>query len=259
VSCADWPAYLTEFHTQRPGITAQVLRQARVVDGDAYDWLAAAVPTRATVLDLACGNAPLSTRLPGHGYLGVDLNAAELAAARAVGGPCLVRAEAAALPLSDASIDAVTCSMALQILTPLAGVLTEIGRVLRPGGLLVATIPGRGPLPAADLPVLAGLLATLGRRLGYPNDPQLRRLPSTLTAAGLSVVTDEHHCFRYPLRGGADADLFLSSLYLPDLPQWRLRAARTCLRALARTRSSLPIPIRRITARTPGVAADQHS
>jgi SAM-dependent methyltransferase len=183
---------------------------------------------------------------------------AELAAARARGVPALIRADAAALPTPAASIDAVTCSMALHILGPLPDVLAEIGRVLRPGGLLVATIPARGPLPATDLPVLAGLLATLGRRLSYPNDPQLPHLASTLTAAGLHVVPDEYRCFRYPLRGGADTDMFLASLYLPDLPEWRGRAARTYLRALARTRISLPIPIRRIIARAVGIALDPH-
>jgi SAM-dependent methyltransferase len=245
---SPWPGYLADFHTRLPGITEAVLRHARAANVDAYDWLADAVPSHATVLDLACGNAPLWTRLNGRTYIGVDVSRAELAAAGQRSTARLIQATAVALPLRDASIDTVTCSMALQILMPLSDVLAEISRVLRPGGKLVATTPAHGPLRAADLPVLAGLLLTLGRPLSYPNDPQLRHLPSALTTAGLRVVADEHRCFRYPLRGRSDADLFLASLYLPDLSEWRRRAARTYLRALARTRISLPVPIRRLTA-----------
>jgi SAM-dependent methyltransferase len=246
-----WPGYLDAFHTRHPGITEHVLRRARAAGGDAYDWLAAAVPAATTVLDVACGSAPLWTWLPGRAYVGVDINAAELAAARRRGAPGLIRATAAALPVRDASVDTVTCSMALQILTPLPRVLAEISRVLRPGGRLVATVPARHPLRATDLPVLAGLLAALGRGLAYPNDGLPHRLPTPLRSAGLTVIADEHRRFRYRLRVRADADLLLASLYLPDLPEWRRRAARTYLRALARARVSLPVPIRRITAQRP--------
>jgi SAM-dependent methyltransferase len=138
--------------------------------------------------------------------------------------------------------------MALQVLTPLSCVLAEISRVLDPGGRLVATAPARGPLRATDLPVLAGLVTVLGRGLGYPNDPPLGRLSSTLARAGLRLVADERRCFRYPLRNAADADLFLASLYLPDLSERRRRAARAYLRAVARARIGLPVPIRRLTA-----------
>jgi SAM-dependent methyltransferase len=246
---SPWPGYLADFHTRLPGITEAVLRHARAANGDAYDWLADAVPTHGTVLDLACGNAPLWTRLTGRTYIGVDLNRAELDAAGQRGAARQIQATAAALPMRDASINTVTCSMALQILSPLPTVLAEISRVLEPGGHMVATTPARGPLRATDLPVLAGLLAGLGHRLGYPNDPLLRQLPSILTKAGLILVTDERRCFRYPLGNSADADLFLASLYLPDLPQWRRRTTSTYLRALTRARISLPVPIRRITVR----------
>jgi SAM-dependent methyltransferase len=151
--------------------------------------------------------------------------------------------------MRDGGVDAVTCSMALQVLAPLPRVLAEVGRVLRPGGQLVATVPARRPLRAADVPVLAGLLAALGRRIGYPNDEPMRRLPALLRPAGLVLVGDQHRRFAVPLRTAADADLVLASLYLPDLPERRRRAARAYLHALARARASLPLPIRRVVAR----------
>jgi hypothetical protein len=137
--------------------------------------------------------------------------------------------------------------MALHVLTPLPDALAELGRVLALDGRMVATMPARGPMRARDLPVVAGLLAALGRGLGYPNDDPLRTgLPSLLDQAGLRMVADDRRCYHFPLRGKADADLFLASLYLPDLAERRRRAARTYLLGLVRTRTSLPVPVRRI-------------
>lgn len=246
VNTLRWPRYLDAFHTQHPGITEDVLGHARTADGDAYDWLADAVPAQSTVLDLGCGTAPLWRRLPGRIYLGMDLNAAELAAARHSGALHLIRATATAIPVRTDSIDTVVCSMALQILTPLPRVLAEVSRVLREDGRLVATVPVRGPLRVTDFPVLAGLLTTLGRGLTYPNDRMLHRFPVALRAANLTLIADESRLFTYRLRTDCDAERFLTSLYLPGLPQWRRRAARAYLRVLTHARISVPIPIRRV-------------
>src|SRR5262245_22746545 len=94
-----WARYLAGFHAGRPGITEHVLTRA-VEGGDAYDWLAAAVPAGGQVLDVACGSAPLWPRLPGRTYLGVDTADAELTAARARGA-AVVRANAGSLPVAD--------------------------------------------------------------------------------------------------------------------------------------------------------------
>ncbi|ROO52016.1 methyltransferase family protein [Micromonospora sp. Llam0] len=178
----------------------------------------------------------------------MDASAGELSAARGRGAGPLVRASAAALPVAGASVEVVVCSMALQVLAPLPAVLAEITRVLVPGGRLVATWPDRGPLRPGDVLVLAGLLAVLGRGLRYPNDAALRRLPDLLTGAGLRLVDDERRRFGYPLLDAAAADRFLASLYLPDLPGYRYRTARTALRGLARARLTVPVPVRRIVA-----------
>ncbi len=82
VGSNGWSEYLAGFHARRPGITEQVLRRSLGAGGDPYDWLACAVPQRARVLDLACGNGPLWPRLPGRAYVGVDVSAAELGLAR---------------------------------------------------------------------------------------------------------------------------------------------------------------------------------
>lgn len=244
----EWADYLRLFHTARPGITEAVL--ARGSD-TAYQWLAETIPDGATVLDLGCGSAPLWPILttPPVRYLGLDTARAELAGARARGAPVL-HASAAAIPLAAGHIDVVACSMSLHVLAPLPAVLAEIRRVLIPGGHLVATIPARHPLRSTDRPIAGGLLAALGRRLTYPNDPALRDLASHLHHAGLRLSIDRHRRFGYRLHTRADADQLLASLYLPDLPATRYRTARRYLHTLARLRTEFPIPIRRITATT---------
>lgn len=249
LALVPWDDYLTGFHRDRAGITETVLRASRDSEGiTPYGWLLAAVPDRGLVLDLAAGSAPLWPTLAARRYVGLDTSAAELAAARRTGAGPLVRASATAIPLAGHSVDVVVCSMALMIVTPLPRVLAEIHRILVPGGHLVATVPARGPLRARDLPVLGGLLATLGRGLTYPNDDELGDLRTQLMKAGLSLDSDERRRFGYRLDNAAHADGFLASLYLPDLPSARYRLARAYLRGLARIGVELPIPIRRVVA-----------
>ncbi|MGP4025815.1 class I SAM-dependent methyltransferase [Actinomadura sp. 3N407] len=212
----------------------------------------AAVPPTGRVLDLACGNAPLWPALGDRPYIGMDVSTAELAEARRAGAHPLVRATASALPLAPGSVDVVVCSMSLMVLTPLAEVLAEIGRVLVPGGVLVATVPDRRPLRWADLAVAGGLLAALGTGLGYPGDRALRRLPAMLAGAGLRLDGDEHRRYGYRLGSRDDADRLASSLYLPGLPPSRRRRARGYLRALSLPHAEAPMPIRRIIAHRPG-------
>jgi SAM-dependent methyltransferase len=243
-----WDAYLEHFHAARPGITESVLRRARDRGTSPYDWLAEVVPRRGRVLDLGCGSAPLFHLLAGRSWIGLDTSAAELAAARAAGAGPLLRASAAAIPLPDASIDVVTCSMSLMVATPVPRVVAEIARVLRPGGLLAAVIPAAGPLRPADRAAVAGLIAALGRAPAYPAGRGLSRIPALLAGHGLRVTGDSRRRFGCRLRGPADAGLLLSSLYLPGVTAARQRIALAYLRLLARLGYQMPVPLRRVTA-----------
>lgn len=243
-----WDGYLEGFHAGRPGITETVLRRARADGTDPYAWLAEVVPPQGRVLDLGCGSAPLFRALAGRSWIGLDTSAAELAAARSAGARPLLRARASAIPLRDASADVVICSMSLMVTTPLPQVITEITRVLRPGGLLAATIPAAGPLLPPDRVVVAGLIATLGRAPAYPTGRGTPRIPALLAGHGLRIVTDTRRRFGYRLRGPANASQFLSSLYLPGTPAARCRLAEGYLWFLALLRYEMPVPLRRITA-----------
>jgi ubiquinone/menaquinone biosynthesis C-methylase UbiE len=114
---------------------------------DAIAWLAERIGLRSgrTVLDLAAGTGKLTRPLAGTGATVVAVEpVAEMrarigdAAARALDGT------AEAIPLGDASVDAVTVGQAFHWFdAPVA--LGEIHRVLRPGGAL-ALVWNRRPL-----------------------------------------------------------------------------------------------------------------
>lgn len=251
MAAMQWDQYLEEFHRGRPGITERVLGRSDFDGQDPYMWLVSAVPGGVPVLDVACGSAPLAPLVSVERYIGLDSSAAELELAAQRSDGRLVRGSAAALPFPDEVFGAVTCSMALQILEPLPEITAEIGRVLAPGGRLIATVPAAGPLRGRDYPIVTGLVIALGRRIAYPNDRLLRDASGLLTAVGLHLVEDTSRRFAYQLRNTADAEALFSSLYLPGIGPRRARAGRALLRAAARTGTEMPVPIRRIIAVKP--------
>ncbi|MEK9522447.1 class I SAM-dependent methyltransferase [Streptomyces venezuelae] len=99
-------------------------------------------PGARTLLDLACGTGLVTERLtrPGLRVLGADAAHAMLrvAADRAPGR--VLRADARRLPLPDAALDAVAAVWLLHLVPFAAEIVAETARVLRPGGVLVATV-----------------------------------------------------------------------------------------------------------------------
>ncbi len=245
----DWSCYLRDFHSAQPGITEQVLRHARNEGRDPYDWLIEALPGEGRMLDLAGGNGAFTVRLPETATaVLLDTSPAELADAHRRGVRQVVRADATALPIAEASIDAVACSMAL-MLVPLGSALTEIRRVLEPGGLLVATVPATGPLTAGDVWHYTRLLLALRcTHLSYPNDRALAEPESLLSRAGLTVVDDQRRRFVCHIETPAVGRMLFDSLYLPDCAPRRLAAGRRV--AEGWTGTHLGIPVRRLIART---------
>jgi demethylmenaquinone methyltransferase/2-methoxy-6-polyprenyl-1,4-benzoquinol methylase len=89
------------------------------------------------VVDLACGTGDLceQVRIRGARVVGVDFAGEMLRAARARAVSAdFVKADAASLPMSDASVDVVTCGFALRNFVSLPEVFSEVARILRPGG-----------------------------------------------------------------------------------------------------------------------------
>jgi SAM-dependent methyltransferase len=100
-------------------------------------------PGPARILDLGCGTGATGRALhtAGRRVIGLDLLAPGLAARRAADPSApLLRGSALQLPVGDGRLDAV---LALDVLEHVddAPALDEIHRVLRPGGLLMMTVP----------------------------------------------------------------------------------------------------------------------
>ena len=97
------------------------------------------------ILDAGCGTGGLIRRLanrhPGWTWTGVDLEPIAVELARSRCRAEIVQASLLELPFDDAQFDAVVCSDVLYHLDDDAKAVSEIFRVLRPGGVLVVNVP----------------------------------------------------------------------------------------------------------------------
>jgi ubiquinone/menaquinone biosynthesis C-methylase UbiE len=118
------------------------------------------------VLDVACGTgivARLAAQQVGQTgtVAGLDVNPGMLTVARSGTPPEISidwhEASAEAMPLPDDAFDVVLCQMGLQFMADKLAALSEMRRVLAPGGRLVLNAPGPTPPPLA---VMAEALAT---------------------------------------------------------------------------------------------------
>jgi SAM-dependent methyltransferase len=249
----DWDSYLEGFHAERPGAMEQVLSRALNGHHTPYRWLARAVSARATtVLDLACGAGAMTRELerPGRLIVGVDLSAAELdLAQRRSPGPW-VRGDALRLPFADASLDAVVSSMGMVVIHPTSTLLEEVARVLRPGGMLAFIAPTVRPVSPRDLLVGANVASRLRSLPRFPGPLELTDFAATLRSHGMRKYEDGRERFRITIHSRADAELMISSLYLPATSQGRLDAAIAYLEKEVRDHGQveLAVPMRRILA-----------
>jgi ubiquinone/menaquinone biosynthesis C-methylase UbiE len=121
------------------------------------------------VLDVACGTgvvARLASQMVGAAgtVAGLDIHPGMLAVARSTAPPDMAidwhEASVEAMPLPEASFDAVLCQMGLQFVPDKHAALREMRRVLAPGGRLILTVPG----PTPQLFVILG--EALARHIG---------------------------------------------------------------------------------------------
>lgn len=149
--------------------------------------LAALRPGEAA-LDLACGTGVVARLVAervgiGGRIVGVDLNSGMLAVARTLppvagAAPAWCRADALALPLADASLDAILCQQGLQQFPDRPAALGEMRRVLATGGRLAASVWG----PIGRNPGMAALADALERHVGAAAGRN-RRAPFALADA----------------------------------------------------------------------------
>jgi ubiquinone/menaquinone biosynthesis methyltransferase len=135
------------------------------------------------VLDVATGTGALAAALAesaprGTRVVGCDINVAMLAvAARRDVSIDLVRGDGVRLPVADAAVDAVTIAFAVDDMPDRDACVTELSRVLRPGGQLVLlelSMPDGGILRALYLGMLR-VLHLAGRLRGGEGYRHLRQ------------------------------------------------------------------------------------
>ena len=163
----------------------------------AQTWLAGAAG--GVLLDVSCGSGLFTRRFANSGVYGhvvaADYSEAMLREAMALAAAqrtepgaspvTLVRADVARLPFATGSIDAVHAGAALHCWPSPSAALAEISRVLRPGGVFVAstfldpTAP-LGELVGDDtvLPLARALGATRSASYRWWNERELRDLTS---------------------------------------------------------------------------------
>lgn len=175
-------------------------------------WIAAAraraVPaaTRpgALLVDVACGGGLLAPHVAGLGYrhLGIDLSEPSLREA-AAHGVTPVRADALRLPLGDAVADVVVAGEMLEHVPDLSRTVSELTRILRPRGTLVADT-------LADTALARFVTITLGERV--------RGVPAGLHDGSLYV--DRARLRREARRGGVDLQLTGLRPAFGDVLRW---------------------------------------
>jgi len=172
----------------------------------------------ARVFDIACGTGDLlialerqaGRRLIGSDFCHPMLTAARAKLARAGLRSALVESDALALPLRDASVDLITIAFGFRNLANYKAGLTEMRRVLRPGGALAILEFSQPPnkmfaalynwYSRRVLPVIGGLLS--GAPDAYKYLPEsVRRFPeppalaAIMSEAGFKTATWEYLTF----------------------------------------------------------------
>lgn len=145
------------------------------------------------VLDVACGTGVITRAAaekvgPTGTVTGVDLAPDMIDVARstpAVGAPIEWHvADAASLPLPDASYDVALCQMGLMFMEDKQGAVAELNRVLAPGGRVVVNTPGR----------IQPTFEVMERAIAEEIDPQLGKFVEFVFSmhdpAGLAALLD---------------------------------------------------------------------
>lgn len=171
------------------------------------------------ILDLGSGTGYFADKISAEGGITVcvDICADNLLSIRKRGSIdlSLLNASAEQLPLKDGSFDQVLCSEVVEHIQDEGRVLDEIARILRPGGVLVLTVP----CSAYRFPSLINMLQIKtvhdyeGPEKHYRSGYELDELMMTLKRRGL--VADQHAYFAH----------FFSKLLL-DLTSLAHRALR---------------------------------
>jgi len=214
------------------------------------ELLRSLVPPEADCLDVGCGDGrTCGAWLAEHArsYVGVDVSATAVDQARLAGLDARVIDDAAELPFAEQSFDFVACVEVFEHLFDAEGAASEIARVLRPGGRVLAQVPNVAHWRhRVDMAVL-GRFNPLGDSESLARtwrDPHIRfftvtTLPRMLTSVGFEI---DH------VSGGGVSGL----RDIPVLRRYaRHREAGPVMRRLVEVRPSVFASRVRVVARKP--------
>jgi ubiquinone/menaquinone biosynthesis C-methylase UbiE len=163
------------------------------------------------ILDLGCGPGALAVPLAreGRSVVALDLAQSMVEEARRIIGPdasCgYVVADAAALPFASESFAAVVTTGVLEYVPEVPLALAEIRRVLRPGGVLVATVSLPRRLERNVIRYFGSVLMRLKNggtvdRAPYHRAFSADEFDQLLAEAHLAIESRRHSCFTpFPL------------------------------------------------------------
>lgn len=170
----------------------------------------------ARVLDLACGTGDITYEIAALGAdatgLDVTIRMLELANAKRSGTPVhFLAGDMMALPFAAAQFDVVTSGYGIRNVPTIQPALSEIHRVLRPGGLFLSLDFNR-PQNAVVRGVYLGYLTVVGSALGHAlhSDPDtyryipesIRRYPGASAVCDLARTSGFSQCEWIPVLGG---------------------------------------------------------
>lgn len=217
----NWQSFLDTFHNRRSGITEEIFIRSHDKEGlNPYQWVEKATPSRGDHLDLCCGSAPLFNDHDQMNVVRIDRSSGELFRAQERGADGLINGDALTLPLRSSAFTSVTISMALMLIQPMHQVISEVSRVMARDGYLNVILPGGGPfLGVSDLRIYRQIAKYGGERtLTFPNGRGVRTIRNETAKVGLAESMDDRRTFYFIAKSRDDAQLFVDSLYLKELP-----------------------------------------
>ena len=124
--------------------------------GGVLEWLA--VQPGEHVLDLGCGDGQLTQRIASSGAVVVGLDASpQMAAAARLRGIAVDEGSAESMPYPAQTFDAVFSNATLHWVRDQDVMMSEVRRVLKPGGRFVAEMGGMGNIAAIRVALMAVL------------------------------------------------------------------------------------------------------
>lgn len=238
------------FMSRRPGAVESVLSRSFGGAKTPYDWLARAVSSSAkSVLVVAAGSGAMLERLVKEGRLVVGLDWSESAVneAQRLGRVGLVQADANYLPFGPETFDAAVSDVGLGVNENRELMLSEIARVLRPGGMFAGLAPSLRPLGVDDARRVARLARQLHVTPHVPGEMEFRARQLFATA-GLQKAEDARAKFYFDVRNHDDAETLIAGLRATDDFE-RARHAVNYLTERAKQHPvRVPLPMRRILA-----------